>query len=119
MPTISATGPLISRDAIRMFVNDLVNRFHPSRVILFGSYAYGNPNPDSDVDLLVIMRHRAAGPKVAARIMLACPHHFPVDLLVRSPTEIRDRINMGDTFLREVTSKGVLLHEADNARMGR
>jgi predicted nucleotidyltransferase len=122
MASIARPSPsesLISRDDIQAFVDEIVNQFHPPKVILFGSYAYGDPNPDSDVDLLVIMPHRGPGPKVAARIILACPHHFPVDLLVRSPMEIRRRTNLGDTFLNEVTSKGIVLHEADDARMGR
>jgi predicted nucleotidyltransferase len=114
-----AHGPPVSRGEIQDFVNGLVNRFRPLKVILFGSYAYGIPNPDSDVDLLVIMSHRGAGPRIAARMMLACPHRFPVDLLVRSPTEIRRRAVLGDTFLHEITSKGIVLHEADYARMGR
>jgi predicted nucleotidyltransferase len=88
-------------------------------VILFGSYAYGDPNADSDVDLLVIMPHRGPGPKAAARIMLTCPHDFPIDLMVRSPTEVRRRIELGDRFMHEITSKGIVLHEADDARMGR
>jgi predicted nucleotidyltransferase len=58
MTTIFARGLPISRDEIQAFVNDLVTQFRPRKVILFGSYAYGDPNPDSDVDLLVIMRHR-------------------------------------------------------------
>ena len=53
---------LISREEIQSLVNNIAARFHPSKVILFGSYANGDPNPDSDVDLLVIMRHRGPGP---------------------------------------------------------
>jgi predicted nucleotidyltransferase len=114
-----AEGSIISRDEIQLLVDDIVDRYHPAKVILFGSYAYGNPNSDSDVDLLVIMRHRGPAPKVAARIMLSCPHGFPVDLLVRSPMEIQRRITIGDSFLREITTKGIVLHESDDARMGR
>jgi uncharacterized protein len=119
MSTIFPRELLISRDEIRNFVNNLANRFRPHKVILFGSYAYGNPSPDSDVDLLVILRHHEPAPMMAARMMLACPHAFPIDLLVRSPTDIRARINIGDAFLREVTERGIGLHEADKARMGR
>jgi predicted nucleotidyltransferase len=109
---------MISRKEIQAFVDQVVERFRPTKVILFGSYAYGKPNADSDVDLLVVMRHRQSSLKVATRIRLACPHRFPMDLLVRSPAEIRKRLKIGDSFLREVTTKGIVLHEADHARVG-
>ena len=110
---------MISRDEIQSFVDQVVRHFRPTRVILFGSYAYGQPTEDSDVDLMVIMPHRGPGPKVATRIRLACPRSFPMDLIVRRPAEVRRRLRMGDQFLREVTSKGIVLHESRHARMGR
>jgi len=103
---------------IRAFVDQVVARFQPSRVILFGSYAQGNPTPDSDVDLMVIMPHRGPSAQVATRIRLACPRTFAMDLIVRSPAEVHRRLAMGDPFLTEVTSKGIVLHEGRRARVG-
>jgi predicted nucleotidyltransferase len=48
-------SPDIPRSAIRRFARQIAERFHPKRVILFGSYAHGTPQAESDVDLLVIM----------------------------------------------------------------
>jgi uncharacterized protein len=110
---------MASRKAIRAFVDQLVRRFRPGKVILFGSYAYGQPTPDSDVDLMVIMPLRGCGARQATRIRLACPRSFPVDLIVRTPAQVRQRLRMGDAFFREVTSKGVVLHEARRSRVGR
>ena len=45
----------IPLDAIEDVVRQIVDRFQPTRIILFGSYAYGEPRPDSDVDLMVLM----------------------------------------------------------------
>lgn len=106
------------RAQIQAFVDQVVRRFHPGKVILFGSYAYGRPTEDSDVDLLVILPHRGPGARKATQIRLACPRDFPLDLLVRSPAELRRRLRMGDQFLREVTSKGIVLHESHDARVG-
>jgi predicted nucleotidyltransferase len=110
---------MVSRDEIRRFVDQVVKRFHPSRVILFGSYAYGRPTADSDVDLMVVMRHRSSGPAVATKIRLACPRDFPMDLIVRSPAELRRGLASGDSFIQEIMSKGIVLHDAEDARMGR
>ncbi len=110
---------MVSRQEIQAFVNHVARVFNPGKVILFGSYAYGKPTDDSDVDLMVIMPHRGASAKQATQIRLACSRAFPLDLIVRGPAEVRRRLRAGDPFLREVTSKGIVLHESRNARMGR
>lgn len=110
---------MISRDEIQAFVEQVVRRFHPARVILFGSYAYGQPTGDSDVDLMVVMPHRGPSAQAATQIRMACPRSFPMDLIVRSPGELRRRLRMGDSFLRDVTANGIVLHESGNTRMGR
>jgi predicted nucleotidyltransferase len=110
---------MISRAEIENFVKQVVLRFQPDAVILFGSYAYGSPTGDSDVDLMVVMPYRGPAPAAASRIRLACPRGFPMDLIVRTPSEVRRRMQMGDQFVREVLSKGIVLYESRNARMGR
>jgi predicted nucleotidyltransferase len=110
---------MISRNDIQTFVDQVVGRFRPAAVILFGSYANGQPTEDSDVDLMVVMPHRGPGAKTATRIRLACPRSFPMDLIVRTPAEVRRRLRMGDSFLREITSKGIFLHESSDAPVGR
>jgi len=110
---------VIARKDIQAFVDQVVRHFRPAAVILFGSYAYGQPTEDSDVDLMVVMPHRGPGAKAATRIRLACPRAFPMDLIVRTPAEVRRRLRMGDSFLREVTSKGIVLHESGDSTVGR
>ena len=110
---------MVSRDEIQAFVDQLVRRFRPAMVILFGSYANGRPTEDSDVDLMVVMPHRGPSARVATQIRLACPRTFPMDLIVRTPAEIRRRLRTGDPFVRDVTSGGIVLHESHDARMGR
>src|SRR5882724_4640248 len=109
---------MTSRRQIQAFVDAVVRRFRPSKVILFGSYAHGSVTEDSDVDLMVVMPHRGPSARTATRIRLICPREFPMDLIVRSPREVRDRVRAGDPFLREVTFNGIVLHETRHARMG-
>jgi predicted nucleotidyltransferase len=103
---------MVKRQNIRTFVKRVVTLFHPQRVVLFGSYAYGRPTSDSDVDLLVVMRHEGPAAVQAAEIRKQVRAGFPMDLLVRSPQEIRRRLAMGDFFIREIMERGQPLYEA-------
>jgi predicted nucleotidyltransferase len=89
----------------------IAEEFHPERIVLFGSYARGNPTPDSDVDLLVIMplEERPVDKSVAIRLRIRPP--FPVDILVRSPAAVRERLALGDSFLRRILDEGNVLYE--------
>jgi uncharacterized protein len=106
------------RDIIR-FAEDIARQFKPARIILFGSYAYGTPTDDSDVDLLVVMPYRGPSIHKAVRISLAPGYRFSTDLLVRSPTEIRKRLSWNDLFIKEIVEKGIILHDASSEGMGR
>ena len=110
-------GADIPRRLIRRFARDVVERFQPEKIMLFGSYAYGQPHADSDVDILVIMPTRNELDQ-AVKICLAVDYHFPLDLLVRTPKNLAWRLAEGDSFLREVMDRGKVLYEKTNGRMG-
>jgi predicted nucleotidyltransferase len=103
---------MIDMDSIRELTKKIVQTYHPERVVLFGSYAYGTPTVDSDVDLLVILPHEGKSSRKAVEILNAVNPHFPVDLLVRTPEQVRQRVAWSDFFLREVLKKGKVLYEA-------
>jgi uncharacterized protein len=90
----------------------IVQAYQPEQIILFGSYAYGTPTADSDVDLLVILPYGGKGTRKAAEILNTVNPAFPVDLLVRTPTQIQQRLNWNDFFLRNILEKGHILYEA-------
>lgn len=96
---------------IQHVIKQITNHFRPEKSILFGSYAYGMPGRDSDVDLLVIMKHTGPAKKQAVKILQAIDYHFPLDLIVRSPQQISRRIKAGDFFLNEIMEKGKVLYE--------
>src|SRR5436305_2595037 len=104
------SGPEIPRAAIRSFARQVVERFHPDKIILFGSHAYGTPHADSDVDILVIMPARNEIDQ-AVRIDRVLDPPFPLDLIVRTPRNMKWRLEEGDSFLREIVSKGKVLYE--------
>jgi predicted nucleotidyltransferase len=99
-------------EALPAAVQRIVDTLHPEKIILFGSYAYGNPSPDSDVDLLVIMETDAVSKErswAVSRLLL--PRTFPVDILVRTPQEIQHALSKGDFFIREILTQGKRLYE--------
>jgi len=87
--------------------------FRPDRVILFGSHARGAAGSDSDVDLLVILPFEGKAPYKSAEIRMKARATFPVDLIVRTPDKVLERLEMGDCFMREILEEGKVLYEAD------
>jgi predicted nucleotidyltransferase len=116
-PTRWYRGADVPMSLIRRFAREVAERFQPDRIILFGSHAYGKPHADSDVDILVIMPARNELDQ-ALRIRLAIDYHFPLDLLVRTPKKLTERLAAGDSFLREIVTRGKVLYEKDSPRVG-
>jgi len=96
--------------AIEDVVNQIATRFHPQQIILFGSYAYGNPRPDSDVDILVIMETQMSGVQQSIRILKSINYLFGLDLLVYTPENLAHRIAIGDPFIKEITQRGKVVY---------
>ena len=105
---------MVTRKEIQATCDDIVREFAPLQVILFGSYAYGSPTEDSDVDLLVVMDiPKSEFLNKAIEIRQHISYRFGLDLLVRSPEEIAYRVSYNDWFLREIAEKGEVLHGTD------
>ena len=103
---------MIEMQKITALCDQVVQHFHPQKVILFGSYAYGAPNEDSDVDMLVVMPFEGKGAYKSAEIATVVHPRFPVDFLTRTPEQIKQRLELGDFFIREIIEKGKVLYEA-------
>lgn len=103
---------MIHLEAIQNVAGQIAKAFHPQKIVLFGSYAYGVPTENSDVDMLVILPFEGKGAQKSVEIMRAVNPVIPVDLLVRTMDQISERIRLNDFFLREVMEKGKVLYEA-------
>ena len=105
---------MVKRSQIRAFSDTIARKFRPRKIVLFGSYAYGKPTESSDVDLLVIMpRTRCCGERMSVRILHAIPRDFPLDLLVRTPSDVAKRLRWRDPFICELVERGKVLYEAN------
>ncbi len=99
-------------DQLKKVTARIIQAFDPQRIIVFGSYAYGEPTPDSDVDLLIVMDSDERPTERARRVSsLLRPRPFPMDILVRTPAEIEHRLEIGDYFMREVMERGKVVYD--------
>ena len=96
-------------------IQRLARALRPEKIVLFGSYAYGQPTPDSDVDLLVVMETSASAVERYLTVSrLLRPRPFPVDIVVKTPAEIEHALKSGDFFIREILSQGQVAYERDH-----
>jgi CRISPR-associated endonuclease Cas3-HD len=94
---------------IRMISEEIRKKFNPQKIILFGSYAYGNPTRNSDIDLFIIMDTKLPVRKQAFLIRKEIKSYIPVDIIVRTPEQVEERIKMGDFFIKHIIQKGIYL----------
>jgi predicted nucleotidyltransferase len=104
---------VIPMETIREMGKLIGERFHPEKVILFGSYARGEAGIDSDVDLMVVMDSDAPWYKRSTPIRLALAERWiePIDIIVRSPEVFAQRQSQTDTLEYAAVREGVVLYE--------
>jgi predicted nucleotidyltransferase len=111
---LERTGKASERreEEIGAFCRALAERYRPVRITLFGSFASDSARADSDVDLLVEMRQVESALGTAAAIVRDIRPRFAVDLLVRTPRQVKERLRLGDPFMAEIISSGKVMYEA-------
>jgi len=109
---IDISEPVVTPELLKEISKNIVEHFHPQKIILFGSYAWGEPERDSDVDLLVIMESNKRPAHRSAEISMACrPRFLPMDIIVKTPTEVQYRLKINDPFLHRIIEQGKVLYE--------
>jgi predicted nucleotidyltransferase len=107
---------------VRKYIKDLCEQIvrvaNPEKIILFGSYAYGKPTEDSDIDLLVVMPVEGHPAYKAAEIRTKVKTPMALDLLVRTPEFVAEEIEQGDLFMRKIAEQGKVIYEAEYAKVG-
>lgn len=107
---------MIAMQDIQRYCDAIAAAFKPQRIILFGSYAYGQPTEDSDVDVMVVMpRLQPSRHEIATGIRMTVDCDFPVDVLVRGEAEVKRRLRQKDMFITHVTKEGRIMYEALHA----
>ena len=117
---MKTSSSMTERDNISIRIDEaikrIVDQFHPTKIILFGSYARGSAGPDSDVDLLVVMDVRHSKRRQAVEIDLALSDRtFPLDLMVVTPEEFEKYRDVVGHILYPIAREGKVLHDAARA----
>lgn len=103
------------KNTINSIVEKIKREYKPDKIILFGSYAYGTPNDDSDIDILVVKNtnERPIDRRVTVRRIVSDPSlRIPFESIVLTSSEVKQRLDIGDQFLKEIIEKGKLLYES-------
>ena len=112
-PPVAPIGfQLVTDELLQKITQRIVDALAPERIILFGFYAYGEPTPDSDVDLLIVMETKERSSRrrrVVSRLFRERP--FPMGIVVRTPAEVELSRERVDPFMHEVFNKGKVLYE--------
>lgn len=99
-------------DKVLEIVNKIVKEYDPEKIILFGSYAWDNPGPDSDVDLFVIKEVNISRRERQLRLRhLLLDFDLPADILAYTSEEINQRLALRDFFIKNVINKGKIVYE--------
>ena len=109
---IAVNTPSVTTELLAEVTRRIVEGFQPLKIILFGSHAWGTPRADSDVDLMVIMNSDLRPAQRSAQISMACrPRGLPMDIIVRTPAELEQRLKIADPFVRRIVEQGRILYE--------
>jgi len=106
---------MVTNTVIQQLV-ERIKQFDPEKIILFGSYAYGTPSDDSDVDLFVVKnvkREEIRSLRLSIRTHLRdiiYNQKVPVDLLLDNQKNINERIKLGDSIYTEIMNKGRIIY---------
>jgi len=96
---------------IRSITKQLIEKYGPEKIILFGSAARGDKGPDSDADFLIIKKQTPYyGSERIMEVSSIIERNIPVDFLIYRPEEFEKRLEMGDPFLKAILKEGRVLY---------
>ncbi len=100
-----------TENKIKEVAEKIGKKFQPEKIILFGSWAWGNPNDQSDVDLCIIQDTEQSIREVGRAIDdFVFPRPFPLDVIVYTPEQVERALAKGDFFITAIVSKGKVLY---------
>lgn len=99
---------------ITNITKQIVEKYKPEKIILFGSFARGDFNRDSDIDMLIIKESKKTRPERASdvyRLTWDVDRTLPFEPLVFTPKELERQLKLGDPFFLTILKEGKTLHD--------
>lgn len=101
---------MATQEQIQEITNKIAREFKPEKIILFGSYAWGKPTKDSDVDLFIVKKTKKPRLNRQLEVRRLINGEIAADILVYTPKETQKRIEMRDFFINDILTKGKTLY---------
>lgn len=96
---------------LKLVTQRIVDLYNPEKIILFGSYAWGKPTKDSDFDLLIVKKGKKKFLAEQQKIRKIIDGDIAADILVATPKEVQERLDLGDFFFRDIVKKGEYFYD--------
>ena len=108
---LATDSPLFNR-LITDITDRLVKEFNPENIFLFGSYVWGTPNADSDLDLLVILSSSDISSTKRSKLAYRCLRDtpYPLDILVKTRKEVEKFAQVPQSLEYQILLKGRCLY---------
>ena len=100
-----------AKKEIQKITEQIVKKYKPEKIILFGSFAYGKSKPSSDIDLLIIKKTNQKKVDRIKKVLMMTESNLPLEPLVYNPEEIKERLSLGDFFFQDIIQKGKVVYE--------
>lgn len=101
---------MITREKIKEVADKIVREFHPEKIILFGSFAWGKPNEDSDIDLFIVKETDNTREFAREVDKSFFSRDFSMDIIVYTPEQVEKRKKTNDLFIKEIFTHGKFLY---------
>ena len=108
---------MVTDRKMRKLISEVVDRikekYEPEKIILYGSYAYGKPTEDSDIDLFIVKdtdKRRVDRYVEVSRLLAEREADISISPLVYTPKEVEERLALGDDFVEEILTRGKVLY---------
>lgn len=101
------------KNVVLSIAEEIKKKYHPEKIVLFGSFAYGKPSKDSDIDLLIVKdtKERPIDRRVRVRQLVSnLRKGYAFSPIVITSAEMSQRLKIGDQFLKEILSRGEVLY---------
>ncbi len=99
---------------IKEITDKIIKKYEPEKIILFGSWAWGEPHEDSDFDFFIIKETDTPSLKRIEEVdRIFSRREFPMDFLVYTPDQVENRLKIGDLFVKDILTNGRVLYEAE------